>query len=133
MRLLMLQKCIFLDIDSAMVKVDSGMGLFMLHKISTLRHTEMSAPTPYLPFHLLSLFLLIVPFLIIGETIVSIRQAQILKLLRSPRIDSKEPILPGCVCSLAGRYDNPFPTRFLAPIDYLTILGLDFGVEFEMR
>jgi hypothetical protein len=22
-----------------------------------------------------------------------------------------------CLCSLAGRYDNPIPTRFLAPID----------------
>jgi hypothetical protein len=35
------------------------------------------------------------------------------KLLRSPRIDSKEPIQ--AVCSLTGRYDNPIPTRFLAP------------------
>ncbi len=25
--------------------------------------------------------------------------------------------------SLAGRYDNPIPTRFLAPIDCLTIPG----------
>ncbi len=25
------------------------------------------------------------------------------------------------VCSLAGRYDNPIPTRFLAPIDCLKI------------
>jgi hypothetical protein len=24
-------------------------------------------------------------------------------------------------CSPAGRYDNPIPTRFLAPIDYLKI------------
>ncbi len=48
--------------------------------------------------------------------------ARIFKLLRSPRIDSKEPIPPGCVlCSLAGRYYNPIPTRFLAPIDCLKI------------
>jgi hypothetical protein len=38
------------------------------------------------------------------------------KLLRSPRIDSKEPIN-----SLVGRYDNPIPTRSLAPIDCLKI------------
>jgi hypothetical protein len=25
------------------------------------------------------------------------------------------------LCSLAGRYDNPIPTRFLAPIDCLKI------------
>jgi hypothetical protein len=42
--------------------------------------------------------------------------AGIFKLIRSPRIDSKEPIPPG-FCSPAGRYDNPIPTRFLAPID----------------
>jgi hypothetical protein len=41
------------------------------------------------------------------------------------RIDSNEPIPPGCVvCSLAGRYDNPIPTRFLAPIDCLKIPAL---------
>jgi hypothetical protein len=38
----------------------------------------------------------------------------------SPRIDSKEPIPPR-LYSLAGRYDNPIPTRFLAPIDCLKI------------
>ncbi len=37
--------------------------------------------------------------------------AGILKLLRSPGIDSAS------LCSLAGRYDNPIPNRFLAPID----------------
>jgi hypothetical protein len=25
------------------------------------------------------------------------------------------------LCSLAGRYDNPIPPRFLAPIDFLKI------------
>jgi hypothetical protein len=42
-------------------------------------------------------------------------RARIFKLLRSLRINSKEPIPPGrlcIVCSLAGRYDNPIPTRF---------------------
>jgi hypothetical protein len=31
------------------------------------------------------------------------------------------------VCSLAGRYDNPIPTRFLAPIDCSKIPALIFG------
>ncbi len=30
------------------------------------------------------------------------------------------------LCSLAGRYDNPIPTRFLAPIDCLKISALGF-------
>jgi hypothetical protein len=72
--------------------------------------------------------------------LLTVTWARIFKLLRSPRIDSKEPILPGCVawarifkllrtpgidskksippcslCSQAGRYDEPIPTRFLAP------------------
>ncbi len=29
------------------------------------------------------------------------------------------------LCSLAGRYDNPIPTRFLAPIDCLKIPAQD--------
>ncbi len=28
------------------------------------------------------------------------------------------------ICSLAGRYDNPIPTQFLAPIDCLKIPAL---------
>jgi hypothetical protein len=51
-------------------------------------------------------------------------RAQIFKLLRSPRIGSKEPIPPGCECvaCMAGRYDKPYSyTRFLAPIDCLKI------------
>ncbi len=40
--------------------------------------------------------------------------------LSSLRIDSKEPIPSGCN-SLVGRYDNPIPTWFLAPIDCLKI------------
>ncbi len=39
------------------------------------------------------------------------------KLLRSPRIDSKEPIPPGWKV----RYDNLTPTRLKAPIDCLKI------------
>jgi hypothetical protein len=40
----------------------------------------------------------------------------ILKLLRSPGIDSAS------LCSLEGWYDNPIPTRFLAPKDCSKIL-----------
>ncbi len=29
-----------------------------------------------------------------------------------------------CLCSVAGRYDNPIPPRFLAPIDFLKIPAL---------
>ncbi len=32
-----------------------------------------------------------------------------------PRVDSKELILPAY--ALAGLYNNPIPTRFLAPLD----------------
>jgi hypothetical protein len=39
---------------------------------------------------------------------------RIFKFLRSPGIDSKKSI-----STLAGRYDDPIPTRFLAPIDCL--------------
>jgi hypothetical protein len=42
-----------------------------------------------------------------------------LKLLRSPEIDSS-------LCSLAGRYDNPIPTHFLAPIDCSKIPALEW-------
>jgi hypothetical protein len=43
-------------------------------------------------------------------------RAQFFKLLRSSGNHSKEPFPPGCVCNLAGCYDNPIPTRFLTPI-----------------
>ncbi len=39
------------------------------------------------------------------------------KLLRSPVINSKEPIPPSYECNLSGRYDNPIRTRLLAPMD----------------
>jgi hypothetical protein len=39
------------------------------------------------------------------------------KLIRSPRIDCKESILPAYVARQAGTTYNPIPTRFLAPID----------------
>ncbi len=39
----------------------------------------------------------------------------ICKLLRSPGIDSAS------LCSLAGVFDNPIPTRFLVPIDWSKI------------
>ncbi len=48
----------------------------------------------------------------------------IFKLLRSPGINFKESILLVYVCSLAGRYDNPIPIRFLAPIDSSKIPSL---------
>jgi hypothetical protein len=50
--------------------------------------------------------------------------ARIIKHLRSPRIDSKESIPPAY--GLAGRYDNPIPSRFLVLIDCLKIPSLDF-------
>jgi hypothetical protein len=76
-----------------------------------------------------------------------VARARIFKLSRSPRIDSKKPIPPGCVAwragtttlfllgsfsphrlfkfpVQAGRYDNPIPTRFLAPIDCSQIPAL---------
>ncbi len=49
--------------------------------------------------------------------------AGIFKLLRSPGIDSKE-IDSASLCSLAGQYVNPIPTRFLAPINCLKIPAL---------
>ncbi len=50
-----------------------------------------------------------------------------------PRNQFRQPMQPcnrsqgmnsASLCSLAGRYDNPIPTRFLAPIDCLKILAL---------
>ncbi len=47
-------------------------------------------------------------------------KARIFKRLLSAGIDSKESI-PPALCSLAGRYDNHIPHRFLASIDCLKI------------
>ncbi len=59
---------------------------------------------------------------------------RIFKLLRSPRIDFKEPIPPGCIAiSLAGRYDDPIPTQFLAPIDCLKVPTLLGGEVWRTR
>jgi hypothetical protein len=44
-----------------------------------------------------------------------VSRARICQRFRSPRIDSAS------LCILAGRYDNPLPTRFLAPIECLKI------------
>ncbi len=52
-------------------------------------------------------------------TVLYDMETRILRLLRSPRIDSEEPMRN--VYSLAGRYDNPIPTRFLVPTDCLKI------------
>ena len=37
------------------------------------------------------------------------------------------------LCSLSGRYDNPIPTRFLAPIDCLKIPALYVKVPLRRR
>jgi hypothetical protein len=51
-------------------------------------------------------------------------EARIFKRLWSPGIDSA-----ANVC-LGGRYDNPIPPRFLAPIDCLKIPALHLKVQF---
>jgi hypothetical protein len=52
-------------------------------------------------------------------------RARIFKRLWSPGIDSKDQgINSASLCSLAGRYDNPIPTRCLAPIDFFKIPAL---------
>ncbi len=56
-----------------------------------------------------------------GFVDLTFTRAPLFKFLRIPKIDSKEPIPPGCVCSLSGRYDNLIFTRFLASIDCLKI------------
>ncbi len=45
----------------------------------------------------------------------------IFTLLRSPESIQRNQFLRQAVFSLGGRYDNPIPTRFLAPIDCLKI------------
>ncbi len=49
------------------------------------------------------------------------KPTSIFKRLWSPEIDSKELIPSASLCSLAGRYDNHIPPRFLAPIGFLKI------------
>ncbi len=46
------------------------------------------------------------------------RQRRYFKVVRSPGINSAS------LCTLAGRYDNPIPTPFLAPIDSFKIPAL---------
>jgi hypothetical protein len=36
------------------------------------------------------------------------------------------------LCSLAGQYDNPIPTRFLAPIDSLKISSSDISPKYKI-
>jgi hypothetical protein len=57
-------------------------------------------------------------FYLIVQYRVVLYRARISKLLWSPGIDSTN---SPSLCSLAGRYDNPIPARFLAPIDFLKI------------
>ena len=55
---------------------------------------------------------------------ISIRyRARIFKCLWGPGIESKE--CPASLCSLAGRYDNPVPPRFLAPMDFIKVPALE--------
>ncbi len=63
--------------------------------------------------------------ILVNVTIVGSNEAwaRSFKLVRNPRLDSKESIPPACVASW-GRYDNPIPTRFLASIDCLKIPAL---------
>jgi hypothetical protein len=49
-----------------------------------------------------------------------IPRARICKRLRSPGIEFQGFDFAS-LCSLAGRYDNPIPTRFLTLIDYTKI------------
>jgi hypothetical protein len=37
------------------------------------------------------------------------------------------------LCSQAGRYDNPIPTRFLAPVDCLKIPAQDQKRRYQFR
>ncbi len=59
-------------------------------------------------------------------------RARICKRLRSPGIDSKEKSSVS-LCSLAGRYDNLIPTRFLAPIDLPKIPALYYVLYMSSR
>ncbi len=61
-------------------------------------------------------------------------RARIFKLLKSPRIDSKQSIPPAYV-AWRRRYDNLVPTRFLAPMDCLQIRAQleHSGVQYSKR
>jgi hypothetical protein len=60
------------------------------------------------------------------------RRDGIFKLLRSLRIDSNfQGIHFARLCSLAGRYDNPIPTRFLAPNNCYKIPALEMRTNFK--
>ncbi len=54
------------------------------------------------------------------------------KTFRSPRVDSEEPMHSASACSLAGRYNNPIPTRFPAPKDCLKIPALTCSLQVEV-
>jgi hypothetical protein len=77
--------------------------LLSFHRVQSPRPPANASRAPFL----LVLFLCVV--LCVEQ--VFIYRARIFKLLRSPGIDSAS------LCSLAGRYANPIPTQFLAPID----------------
>ncbi len=104
--------------------------LHKVHKVSCVHHFP--PPFSYSPFSFWLLY-----FWIIGETFVGLRPRRCGKL--SPNFQTfKEPRnrFQGTdppACSLAGWYDSPIPTRFLAPIDCLKIPTLYFGVDYEIR
>jgi hypothetical protein len=47
-----------------------------------------------------------------------------LNVYRAPELIRKNEFRQPTVCSRAGRYDNPIPPQFLAPIDFLKIPAL---------
>jgi hypothetical protein len=55
------------------------------------------------------------------KNVVALSCAEILEQSMGDRFQG---INSTSLCSLAGRYDNPIPTRFLASIDCLTIPAL---------
>jgi hypothetical protein len=57
-------------------------------------------------------------------------RARIFKHLKSPRTDSKEPIPLDHLACMAGRYDKPIPTQFLAPVDGLKTPAQDATLEY---
>jgi hypothetical protein len=59
---------------------------------------------------------------------LKIKKTDDFKTFKEPRIDTKEPIPPGCVAWRAGT-TNPIPTRFLALIDCFKIQAQAFHLS----
>ncbi len=60
---------------------------------------------------------------VLDSSVLHQSRARIFKTFMEPRNRSQW-MNSTSLCSLAGRYDNPIPTRFLAPIDCLKIPAL---------